>query len=45
MTGALSGAPDSFQSGQQFGQGARIHDGAGQDVGADFGAFLDQADR
>jgi hypothetical protein len=30
--------------GHQFVQGARIHDRAGEDVGADFGAFLDQAD-
>jgi len=29
--------------GTQFGQRARIHDGTGQDVGADFRAFLDQA--
>ena len=33
-----------FPAGQQFGQCTRVHDGAGQDVGADFGAFLDQAD-
>jgi hypothetical protein len=24
--------------------GRAVHDGAGQDVGTDFGAFLDQAD-
>jgi hypothetical protein len=30
--------------GHQFVQGARVHHRAGEDVGADFGALLDQAD-
>ncbi len=30
--------------GHQFVQRARVHDGAGEDVGADLGALLDQAD-
>ncbi len=30
--------------GQQFAQGARVHDGTGENMGADLSAFLDQAD-
>jgi hypothetical protein len=30
--------------GQQLAQRTRVHDGAGENVGADFGTFLDQAD-
>ena len=30
---------------EEFGNRARIHDRAREDMGADFGAFLDQADR
>ncbi len=30
--------------GQEFVEGARVEDGAGKDVGADFRTFLDQAD-
>jgi hypothetical protein len=31
--------------GEELGERAWIHDGAGEDVGSDFGAFLDHADR
>jgi hypothetical protein len=44
VTAVSSGAPCFLPVGNQFVQGARIHDRAGEDVGADFGAFLDQAD-
>ena len=44
LTGVFSGAPSSFQSGNSSFSGARFEYGAGEDVCADLGAFLDHAD-
>lgn len=44
VTGVLSGAPSSFQSGNRLVQRARLEHRAGEDVGAHFGTLLDHAD-
>lgn len=43
VTGVLSGAPSSFQSGNSS-FSARLEHRAGEDVGAHFGTLLDHAD-
>ena len=43
-TAVVTGAPRSRQSGKSSVERGRLEDGAGEDVGADLGALLDDAD-